>query len=148
MKDDRIKIFVPKEPYQIGQTSTGEPIWIDPKDSIQTPDEKLEQKQNMVDSRFDGNVEKIADVVIENAQNFLFETVIKTIPKSLVELLESDSKSFFKWFKKSDYHVIQDGLTTVVKHNGKILRSMTADVDVRFREAVIARVMQKALQPA
>lgn len=148
MKDDRIKLFVPNEPYQIGQTSTGEPIWMDPKDLIQTPDEKLEQRDNMTKSRFHGNVEQIANVVIENAHRFISETVLNTADQQGVRLFMDMDPGFDQWMAKAGYNVLQDGLTTVIKIKDRVLRSMTADVDIRFREAAAARVMEKIAQPA
>ncbi len=148
MKDDRLKISIPSEPFQIGQTSTGAPIWTDPKDMIMTPDEKLEQRHNMNASKFDGNVEKIANVVLENAQRFISETILNTASSDGVRLFMDADPDFESWMEKAGYNVIQDGLTTVVKVKDRIIRSMTADVDMRFRSAVADRVMRKALQSA
>lgn len=149
MKDDRLKILISGEPYQIGQTSTGEPIWHDPKDMILTPDEKLEQRDNMNKSRMDAAVDKIAEVVIENAHRFISDTVLNTADNRGVELfVDMDSERFSEWMQKAGYNVVQDGLTTVIRLKDRVIRSMTANVDVRFQEAVAARVMRKVLQPA
>lgn len=144
MKDDRVKIRLPSEPFQIGTTADGKPIWTDPKDMIQSPDEKLEQRHNMNQNRFDGNVEKIVDVVLRNAQAFVAETVIKTADSTGIRLFsESSEKPIEQWMNKAGYRAIQDGLTTVVKVKDRVIRTMTADVDVRFRAAVIKRIMQR-----
>lgn len=143
MKDDRTKIILPSEPYQIGTTADGKPIWTDPKDLIPTPDEKLEQRHNMDASRFDGNVDKIVAVILVNAQRFVAETVIQTADENGLRLLHNtDQKGAVEWFVKAGYSAIQDGLTTVVKVKGKVIRSMTASVDARFRDAVAKRIIQ------
>lgn len=147
MKDDRLKIHTPKEPYQIGQTADGQPIWVDPKDLINTPDENLELKDNLNKSQFDGNVEKITAVVIENAHRFISETVLNTADSVGVKLFMDMSPGFDEWMNKAGYNVRQDGLTTVVRLKDRVIRSMTADVDMRFRDAVAARVMERVCTP-
>ena len=148
MKDDRLKIYTPTEPYQIGQTSTGEPIWVDPKDLINTPDENLELKDNLGKSQFDGNVEKISAVVVENAHRFISETVLNTDDQVGIQLFMDTSPEFEQWMEKAGYNVKQDGLTTVIRLKDRVIRSMTAAVDIRFRKAVAARVMERVTQPA
>lgn len=148
MKDDRLKIYTPTEPYQIGQTSTGEPIWVDPKDLINTPDENLELKDNLGKSQFDGNVEKISAVVVENAHRFISETVLNTADQVGIQLFMDTSPEFEQWMEKAGYNVKQDGLTTVIRLKDRVIRSMTAAVDIRFRKAVAARVMERVTQPA
>lgn len=148
MKDDRLKIHTPTEPYQIGQTSTGEPIWVDPKDLINTPDENLELKDNLSESQFDGNVEKISAVVVENAHRFISETVLNTADQVGIQLFMDTSPEFEQWMEKAGYNVKQDGLTTVIRLKDRVIRSMTAAVDIRFREAVATRVMERVAQPA
>lgn len=138
MKDDRVKIILPKDPYQIGVMPNGDPVWVDPKDLIQSPDEKLEQKHNTLASRHAANVDKMAVAVIQNGVAFVEETILNTTQGAVF----TDKASLMNWLNQSGYAVIQDGLTTVVKIKGKVLRTMTATIDVRFRGDVSRRVMQ------
>jgi hypothetical protein len=138
MKEKPVKIILPKDPYQIGQTKDGQPIWVDPKDFIQTPDEKLEQKDKMVSARFQTAVLKLAQEVIENSGRFLMATLENIVPESVFE----SGKSLTGWIDENGFEVIQDGLTTIIKCKGKVIRTMNANIEHQYAEAVSKRVMQ------
>lgn len=143
MSDKPAKLIVPKDPVQIGKTRNGEPVWLDPKDLIPTPDEELERWDKTLDSRQRGMIDKAAKLVLMEAIAFLEQTVLATASKSFVEHYQSGTeKQVRDTLSHSGYEVIQDGLTTVVKLKGKILREMTADVTPRWRDFVARRVNQ------
>lgn len=142
------RIILPKDPFQIGVTPTGEPVWVDPKDLITTPDEKLELKSNMSAAKRAGVVDQMARVVLENATSFMNETFVNTAHEHGVNLLlyavngETNPEEVLKWAQKAGYSMIQDGLTSVIKVKDRVIRQMTAEVDSRFALEVSKRVME------
>lgn len=148
MKDDRVKIILPKDPYQIGVTPKGEMVWVDPKDFIPTPDEKLEQKDNMLKARFDANMEKIVDAVLRNAEAFTATTVLQTAGPDGMAAFERGLEDSAEWTRMAGYSAIQDGLKTIVRVKDRVIRELNADVDIRFREAVVKRINQKMREHA
>lgn len=148
MKDDRTKIFLPKDPYQIGVTPKGEMVWVDPHDFIPTPEEKLEQKDNMLKSNFDGNVEKISIAVMRNAEAFVAATILQTAGPDGFKAFEDGESATAEWTRRAGFSVIQDGLKTIMRVKDRVIRELNADVDIRFREAVIKRINQKVKEDA
>lgn len=137
MKEKPIKIILPKDPYQIGQTKDGQPIWVDPKDFIQTPDEKQEQKDNIASARLQQQILQIAKQVIDTAQLFIKSTLDQIVPESI-----GNTAAFSEWESTNGLQIIQDGLTTVIKVKGKVARIMHANVDKRFASQVAKKVME------
>lgn len=148
MKDDRTKIILPKDPYQIGWTPKGEVVWVDPVQFIPTPDEKLEQRDNMLKARFDANVEKIVDAVLNNAASFVAATVLQTAGPDGFKAFNVGLEASDEWTRMAGYSAIQDGLKTIVRVKDRVIRELNADVDVRFREAVVKRINQKMREHA
>lgn len=137
MKEKPFKIILPKDPYQIGQTKDGQPIWVDPKDFIQTPDEKVEQKDNMASARVQQQILQIARQVLDTAQLFIKTTLDQIIPESI-----DNAVAFSEWEKVNGLQIIQDGLTTIIKVKGKVVRTMHANVEKRFAIQVAKKVME------
>lgn len=141
MSDKPVKINLPKDPVVIGHTKEGEPIWLDMKDLIPTPDEDLERWDKTLDSQHQAMIDNAANVVLLNACLFLEDTVIATANSSLRErFLKTPPDKVEHLLLANGYTVIQDGLKTIVKLKGRILREMTAQCDLRWRDHVSERV--------
>jgi hypothetical protein len=129
MSDKPVKIVFPKDPVQIGKTPDGKPIWVDPKDMMPTEDDKLQTKENLLNSREHAAIHKMTQAVFVNAGRFVQDTFYHIAPREVIEAHE-DSKmgKVAEWVASVHYEVIQDGLTTVVKVGGKVVRSMVANI--------------------
>ncbi len=143
MKDNLPKPFVPKEPVQIGQTKDGQPIWMEPKDLIPTREEEQELASNILTGREDGIIQKLAMQVLDKAARFVEQTFLKTASQEDVQIWAAgDSMGAFEWAQRAGYVAIQDGLKTVVKIRGRVIRYMDADMPKRYRESVAKRVKE------
>ncbi len=141
MKDNLPKPVVPKDPVQIGKTKDGEPIWIEPKDLIPTKDEEQELSANTLSGRKESLVQDLASQVIDKASRFVEQTFLKTASETGLRIWQTgDSVGAVKWAQNAGYEAIQDGLTTIVKLRGKVIRDMYAEIDPRYRESVAMRV--------
>lgn len=134
--------FVPKDPIVLGKMPDGSPIWMEPKDFIPTPDEELERVSNTLACRESQLVHKMAQSVMENAGRFIEQTFLKTASTLGVNAYFNDQRKGFEWAVRAGYESIQDGLTTVVKLKGRVVRTMTATIDPRLSDLVTKRVMQ------
>ena len=142
MADKPVKLNLPSDPVKIGETPDGQPIHLDLKELIPTPDEDAERWSKTLDGRQRASVDKIAHEVIKNSHALALETIYNTGSKAMCESVERDDLAAFRqWVKTEGYEYIQDGLTTVIKKRGKILRSMTANIQpVAWRPLVAHRV--------
>lgn len=134
--------FVPKDPIVLGKMPDGSPIWMEPKDLIPTPEEELERVSNTLSSREANLVHKMAQSVLENAGRFVEQTFLKTASTSGVNAYFNDQRKGFEWAVRAGYESLQDGLTTVVKLKGRVIRTMTAEIDHRLSGAVSKKVME------
>lgn len=134
--------FVPKDPIILGKMPDGSPIWADPKDFIPTPDEELERVSNTISCRESQLVHNLAQAVLENAGRFVEQTFLKTAGRSGVDAWCNSPTQAFEWAVKAGYTSMQDGLTTVVKLKGRVIRTMTATLDQRLSESVAKKVME------
>lgn len=129
MSEKPVKILLPKDRFQIGNTPDGQPVWVEPKELLPTEDEKLELKQNLLNSRERGAIEKLTHSVIENAARFVQATFLAIAPPGIVRAHENNEMGrVAAWAKENQYEVIQDGLRTVVKVRGKVIREFVARV--------------------
>lgn len=137
----------PKDPFQIGKTPDGKPIWFDPASIQETPTDKLIRADNISKTKREATIQKLAVAVLENAAAFVNETFINTAAAQGVNLLvksadEGDPNLIAEWAIKAGYSFKQDGLTTVILVKDKAVRQMTANVDPRFALDVAKRVMR------
>ncbi len=143
MSDKPVKINVPKDPVQIGATADGQPIWFEPKDLIPTPDEDLERWDKTLDARQRNMIDQAARLVLDNSCRFLEVTILETAKPSVrLRILQAPKEKMDIVILGAGYAVVQDGLKTVVKFKGKVLREMTANISLRYREHVAKRVNQ------
>lgn len=140
------KPYVPKDPVVIGKTVDGQPVWMEPKDLIPTPDEELERVANTMACREDNFINKMAQAVLENAGRFIQETFLKTASRQGTEAFLKNQEDAFAWAVKAGYEAIQDGLKTVVKVRGRVVREMTATVAPCYRDSVAREVMRLVKQ--
>jgi len=135
--NDRLK------PFQIAQTVDGQPVWMDPKDLILTPDENLEFLENKKSGRDASLIEQMAKMVIENSTRFVEQTFTNMMPQKIVDgFLDCKSAKTVEWIDREGLEVEQDGLKTVVKRKGKVIREMTATIEPKYREDVAKCVMR------
>ena len=126
---------------QIGKTPEGEPIWIEPKDLLNTPEEDAELQHNTNKSAEAALIDKAAMIVLDKAALFAEETVCKTANKTFMgQVISVPSPSALGLILGAGYEVIQEGLKTVVKYKGKVMRTMIAEVTPMYREMVAKRV--------
>ena len=135
--------YVPKDPVVIGKTPEGAPIWLEPKDLVPTPDEELERIHNTQRSREDDFIFRIASAVLDNASKFVEETFVNTAGRVGRNLNAcADPLCAVEWALQAGYESIQDGLKTVVKVKGRVIREMTATIAPCYRERVAMKVME------
>jgi len=135
------KLDVTDPEKQIGTTPDGQPIWMDMRELLTSPDEKQELAHNTTAMQQNNAVNQMANDVLDNGRKLLEDTLLRTVqPGELERCLEGTPKDALKFISNLGFECIQDGLTTVIKRKGKILRTMTARVPLRFRQAVDRRV--------
>lgn len=143
MARNPVKIIIPKDPVQIGKTPQGAPIWCDPKDLVPNEDEKLQIKENLLNSHERNAINKLVQAVLTNAGRFIQDTFYHIAPKEVIEAHEDEKIGIVAdWAAENRYEVIQDGLVTVIKFKGKELRRMKADVNPVCRDLVEHKVRQ------
>lgn len=143
MSDKPTRIIIPKDRFQVGSTPDGAPIWVDPKDLVPTEDERLQTKENLLNKKERHAIDKLASAVLVNAGRFVQATFYAIAPKDVLRAHEANEMGLVaEWVTANDYQVIQDGLTTVVKVGGKIIRKMTARVSENCADLVDKRVRQ------
>ena len=143
-----VRIILPKDNFQIGVTPEGEPVWVDPKEFLINDDEKLEIRHNIAATKHDAEVHKLALVALANAEQFFKQTVVNTSDvrgrslymKTSDGTIESD-QALFEYIQSSGYECVQDGLDTIVKLKGKVIRHMTAKVHPDLALSVAQRIM-------
>lgn len=135
------KLFIPKDPVQIGTTPDGQPIHLDLKELIPTPDENLERWAKTQAQRRLNLINGVAYLVLKNATLFIEQTFWNTASQTGQRVYESGNAfAAFTWASQNGYEAIQDGLRTVVKKNGKIISSMDAKLSESLRDDVARRV--------
>lgn len=145
MSEKLVKIVLPKDPVQIGKTSDGQPIWVDPKDMIPTDDERIQMKENVLNSHEQGAILKMAQTVFLNAARFVQDTFYHIAPREVITAHEDgEMAKVAEWARSVRYEVIQDGLTTVIKVRGKVIRSMAAAVSPACADLVERKIRQIA----
>jgi hypothetical protein len=143
MAEKPVKIVLPKERFQIGKTPDGKPVWVEPKDLLPTEDEKCELKQNLLNSRERGAIQKLANAVFMNAARFAQDTFYHIAPNEIIAAHESNEMGkVAAWASTVRYEVIQDGLVTVIKVKGKQIRQLHAAVSPSCADLVKRRVRE------
>jgi hypothetical protein len=128
---------------QIGTTADGKPVFIDVRELIASPDEEAERWTKTLDSRKASLVDAMANMVLENAARFIEQTYWNIVPETGKKLYATgDPRDAFEYAQSCGIEAMQDGLTTVVKHKGEVLRLMTADVSPVLRDQVSQRVTE------
>lgn len=129
MAEKPVKILLPKERFQIGTTPTGEPVWVDPKELLPTEDEKLQLKENMLNAKERAAIQKMAALVFANAARFVQDTFYRIAPIEVIHAHEKNEMGkVAAWAAANRYEVIQDGLVTVIKFSGKIIRKLVPNI--------------------
>ena len=141
MSEKPVKIILPKDPVQIGKTPDGKPVWVDPKDMMPTEDEKLQLKENLLNAHEKAAIHKLTQVVLANAARFVQDTFYHIAPRDVVATHEDgEMGKVAEWARSVGYEVIQDGLLTVVKVKGKVIRTLAANVGKDCADLVERRV--------
>jgi hypothetical protein len=135
------KLDVTDPEKQIGTTPDGKPIWIDMRELLTSPDEKQELAHNTTAMQQNNAVNQMANDVLDNGRKLLEQTLLRTLKTTEIEFcFNAEPNEALNRISNLGFECIQDGLTTVIKRKGKILRTMTARVPLRFRQAVDRRV--------
>lgn len=143
MADKPVKILLPKDRFQIGSTPDGNPVWVDPKELLPSEDEKLELKQNLLNSKERNAINKLTEQVMMNAGRFVQATFYAVAPKDVLRAHERGEMALVAdWVQVNEYQVIQDGLKTIIKVKGKVIREMKATVSQNCADMVESRVRQ------
>lgn len=143
----REKLPVPEPERQIGETADGKPIFVDLRELIASPSEEDQRWSTTLDNRRAALVEKCAQLVLKNAALFIEHTFWRTANRTGQRLYESgNAQAAFAWASANGYEAIQDGLKTVVKHNGKVIRDMHANISQSLAPLVSKRVMELVKQ--
>ena len=134
---------IPEPERQIGTTPDGKPIFVDLREILTSPDEHLERWDTTLHQRKAAMIDRMANDVLESACKFIELTYLNVIGKAGEKLYrEGRSKAAFELAQQNGLEAIQDGLQTIIKVKGKIVRSMTANIDLQWREYVAHRVNQ------
>jgi hypothetical protein len=151
MSDKPPKLIVPNDPVQIGTTADGQPIHLDLRELIPTPDEHAERWAKTLDGRRAKLINDVALLVLKNAALFIEQTFWNTANQTGKRLYESgNAEAAFAWANSNGYEAIQDGLRTVVKHNGKVIRDMHANISESLAPAVaeqVSKIIKKVPMP-
>lgn len=123
---------------RIGTTPEGQPIFMDLRELIASPSENEERMQLTVEQRIRNKIEKAALMVIENAGRFVEQTFLNITPNSVCNA--DDPRELTDYAKRTGFQAIQDGLKTVCKSGGKVIREMNAKVPKGFEEQIANRV--------
>lgn len=143
MSDKLPKLIIPKDPVKIGVTPDGQDVHLDLKELIPTPDENAERWSNTLELRRKKLINDTAMLVLKNAALFCEQTFWNTANQTGKRLYESgNAKAAHAWAVANGYEAIQDGLKTIVKHQGRIIRDMHANIPVGLADEVAKRVDQ------
>lgn len=143
MAQKPVKIVLPKDRLKVGETPDGKVVWIEPTDLTPTEDEKCELKQNLMNSRECAAIIKMAHLVIQNAARFVQDTFYRVAPKEVIQYHEAgEMDKVAEWVSGVRYEVIQDGLETVIKIKGKVIRAMKANISGNAASLVERKIRQ------
>lgn len=104
LDDSTVTIVYPKDPIQIGVAKDGKPIWIDPKDFILTPDQKVEQRENMDKDEAEKALHNARLSIAARVEMWLALTMAKLLPASCLGNQEQTEA----WIKEHDVNYIED----------------------------------------
>lgn len=137
---ERIKVH--GDPHkQIGITPDGQPVFTDVRELISSPDEDAERWSKTIDNRRAALIEQVAKLVLRNAGLFIDRTFFEIASQSGRELLlKGDGQAAFQYAVENGIQTIQDGLKTVIKHRGKVIREMDANISASLAPHVAKRV--------
>lgn len=142
------KLILPKDPVIVGHDTEGKPIWLDPKDLVPSGDEIEELKANRFSAQEEKVLTQMVEAVFQQAAQFAEDTFLAIAPKPVCEAyLDSKLESVAAWHNENGFNVIQDGIETIIKYRGKVIRSMRARIDKRY-ESEIARRVRKTVKEA
>lgn len=128
-----------KDPLQkIGETPDGQPVWMDKRELLTSPEENEERIAKTLDSRQKAEIDKAARVILSNASRFIEATALDITPRRVVNA--ANPKAMLDYAQATGLVAIQDGLKTIVKSGGKIVREMTAKVPPALADAIAKRV--------
>lgn len=135
------KIDVRNPERKIGETKDGEPIWLDLRELIASPDEREETKSKTLENRRLATIDTAAKLVLHNASLFIEETFLVIADDTGKRLYaDGNAKGAFDYAVQNGVETIQDGLKTIIKVRGKIIREMTAKVAEPWRDRIARRV--------
>lgn len=135
------KIDVRNPERKIGETKDGKPIWLDLRELIASPDEREETKSKTLENRRLATIDTAAKLVLHNASLFIEETFLAIADDTGKRLYaDGNAKGAFDYAVQNGVETIQDGLKTIIKVRGKIIREMTAKVAEPWRDRIAARV--------
>lgn len=141
MSDKPVKILLPKERFQIGKTPDGQPVWVEPRELLPTPEEKMELKEKLLNGREAAAINKMAQLVLQNAARFVQDTFYHVAPNEVIQSHEAgEMDKVAHWVSSCRYEVIQDGLETVIKIKGKVIRQMKANVSGNATDLVERKI--------
>ncbi len=131
------KLDVTDPELVIGRTPTGEPIWLDMRELLTSPDEQQELEHNTVTMQRGEAAHKMAQDVVEQGCKLMQQTIRNMLDCDAFVLMAAMSHNeLIEHISRLGFTCIQDGLTTVVKRHGTVLRTMTAKVPPMWAAAV------------
>lgn len=121
MDDEKVRINLPKDPIVLGDAQDGKPIWVDPKDFILSPDQKLEQRDNMDKATLEEALDKARLAVAARVEVWLQKTLMELAPSGIVTM-----SALRKWVQSQDFSYIEDTTTPgetrfVLRRNEKVI---------------------------
>jgi hypothetical protein len=132
------KLDVRNPERRVGTTADGQPIWMDLRELIASPAENEERMSTTYDFRVKAEIDKAARIVLRNAAIFIEQTFNNITPKSVMD--SSNPGSFLEYAHKQGFAAVQDGLKTVCKVGGKVIREMDANVPPKWAESIARKV--------
>jgi hypothetical protein len=104
-----------------------------------TGDQKAELAQNLRDVPRRAFIERLAKEVLEQAHRFFDQEMWQHIPTGVIT---KGDKAVASWMSTEGFSFKQDGLTSIVMRQGKVVNQMTARIGERHAALVEAAIKQ------
>lgn len=125
----------------IGQTPDGKPVWVDMRELLTSPDERLAMLDGQAATKQQAVVQRMASDVVDRGMLLMAQTLDDVLsPSAKAQLNRCTDKKAVDFISRMGFSCIQDGLTTVIKRHGTVLRTQHADVAPAWRDRVARQV--------
>ena len=78
-------MILPENPFVIGYSPDGVPIWLDPKDYVATLDQNLERKESRERGILEGKTRELCLAIIHGREQWLNDRIIELAPTEVGE---------------------------------------------------------------